>query len=81
MDMTERLHFISQVALVVKNLPANADTYETWVPYLGLEVLLEEGMATAPVFLPGEFYGQRTILSRKFDGGIGAIGPQGVRQD
>jgi len=28
--------------------------WETWVRSLGWEVLLEEGMATTPVFLPGE---------------------------
>ena len=36
---------------MVKNLPA---MWETWVKSLGWEDLLEEGMATTPVFLPGE---------------------------
>ena len=35
----------------VKNPPA---MWETWVWSLGWEVPLEEGMATTPVFLPGE---------------------------
>ena len=37
---------MSQVALVVKNLPANAGDEETWVRSLGWEDPLEEGMAT-----------------------------------
>ena len=37
---------------MVKNLPANARA-------LGWEDPLEKGMATPPVFLPGESYGQR----------------------
>jgi len=36
---------------MVKNSPA---MWETWVQSLGWEDLLEEGMATTPVFLPGE---------------------------
>ena len=36
----------SQVAPVVKNLPANAGDIETWVQSLGWEDPLEEGMAT-----------------------------------
>ena len=43
------------VAQKVKNLPA---IQETQVQSLGHEDLLEKkGMATPPVFLPGEFYG------------------------
>ena len=34
-----------QVAVVVKNLPANAGDIETWVRSLGWEDPLEEGMA------------------------------------
>ena len=41
----------SLVAQMVKNLPA---VWETWVQCLGWEDPLEEGMATTPVFLPGE---------------------------
>ena len=36
---------------MVKNPPA---TQETWVQFLGWEDPLKEGMATHPVFLPGE---------------------------
>ena len=42
--------------VVVKILPANAGDVRVWS--LGWEVLLEEGMATYPVFLPGESHGQ-----------------------
>ena len=34
--------------------------WETWVRFLGQEDPLEESMAT-PVFLPGEFHGQRSL--------------------
>ena len=46
------------MAQTVKNLPA---MQETWVLSLGWEDPLEEGMAT-PVFLPGESYGQRSLV-------------------
>ena len=36
----------SQVALVVKNLPANTGDIRHWVPSLGQEDPLDEGMAT-----------------------------------
>jgi len=39
------------VAQMVKNSPA---MQETWVQSLGWEDPLEEGMATIPIFLPGE---------------------------
>ena len=42
---------------LVKNLPA---MLETWVQSLGWEDPLKESMAT-PLFLPGEFYGQRSL--------------------
>ena len=32
-----------------------------WVRSLGQEDPLEEGMATTPVFLPGESHGQRSL--------------------
>ena len=41
----------SLVTQMVKNMPA---IWETWVRSLGWEDPLEEGMATTPVFLPGE---------------------------
>ena len=39
-------HRVSQVALVVKNLPTMQESQETWVRSLGQEDPLEEGMAT-----------------------------------
>ena len=46
--------------LVVKNPPANAEDINMQLQCLGREDPLEEGMATTPVFLPGESHGQRT---------------------
>ena len=34
---------------------------ETWVQALGWEDPLEKGMSTTPIFLPGEFHGQRNL--------------------
>ena len=45
-------------AQLVKNLPA---MWETRVQFLGWEDALEKGMAITPVFLPGEFHGQRSL--------------------
>ena len=42
----------------LKRLPA---MQETQVRSLGREDSLEKGMATTPVFLPGEFHGQRSF--------------------
>ena len=47
------------MAQSVKNSPA---MWETWVRCLGWEDPLEEGMATPPIFLPGECYGQRNLV-------------------
>ena len=47
------------VVQLVKNLPA---VQETWVQSLDQEDPLEKGMATTPVFLPGEFHGQRSLV-------------------
>ena len=47
------------MAQLVKNLPA---MQETWLPSLGREDPLEKGMETPPVFLPGEFHGQRSLV-------------------
>ena len=49
------------MALVVKNPPFNAREAIHTVPIPGLRDPLEEGMATTPVFLPGEFHGQRSL--------------------
>ena len=44
------------MAQIVKNLPA---MWETWIQSLGLEDLLEREWLPTPVFLPGEYHGQR----------------------
>ena len=44
---------------MVKNPP---EMWETWVWSLGWEDPLEEGMATHPVFLPGESHEQRSLV-------------------
>ena len=41
---------------MVKNLPVTQE-----IQPLGWEDLLEKGMATHSVFLPGEFHGQRSL--------------------
>ena len=46
------------VAQVVKNLPV---IQETRVQSLGWEDPLEKGMQSTPVFLPGDFSGQRCL--------------------
>ena len=43
---------------MVKNPP---EMQETQVQYLGWEDALEKGMATPPVFLPGESHGERSL--------------------
>ena len=49
----------SQMAQLVKNLP---EVWESQVRSLGQEDPLEQGMAKpTPVFLPGEFHGQRSL--------------------
>ena len=50
---------ISLVAQMVQNLPA---VQETQVRSLGWDDALEKGMATPPVFLPGESHGQRSLV-------------------
>ena len=47
------------MAQTVKNLPA---VQETRVPSLGQEDPPEKGMATTPIFLPGESHGQRSLV-------------------
>ena len=46
------------MAQLVKNLPV---MLEIWVQSLVWEDPLEKGMATTPVFLLGEFHGQRSL--------------------
>ena len=52
-------NIITSVAQTVKNLPAMQETH---VRSLGHEDPLEKGMETTPVFLPGEFHGQRNLM-------------------
>jgi len=59
----------SLMAQTVKYPPAMQET-------LGWEDPLEEGMATTPVFLPGESYGQRSLA-----GYIQSTESQRVRHD
>ena len=54
----------SLVAQMVKSSPA---MWETQVQSLGWEDPLEKGMATTPVFLPGESHGQRSLQSGKYE--------------
>ena len=37
--------------------------WKTWVQSLGWKDPQEKGMATLPVFLPGEFHGQRSLVA------------------
>ena len=46
------------MAQMVKNSPA---MQETWIQTLGREDSLEKEIPT-PVFLPGEFHGQRSLV-------------------
>ena len=48
------------MAQLVKNPPA---MQETWVQSPGQEDPLEKGTQPIPVFLPGEFHGQRSLVS------------------
>ena len=59
--MLYEAHFLraSPVVQLVKNLPA---MQETQVQSLGQEDPLEKGMQPTPVFLPGEFHRQRSLL-------------------
>ena len=60
MGITFDITWSSLVAQTVKNPPA---MQETWVPSLGWEDPLDKGMATTPVFWPGEFHGQRSLAA------------------
>ena len=67
-----KLAVYSLVAQMVKDLPA---MQETWVQSLGREELLEKGMTTHSIFLPGEFQGQSSLV------GCSPLGLQRVGQD
>ena len=58
--------FAFLVAWMVKNLPA---MQETWAQSLGKEDLLEKKKAPAPVFLPGEFHAQKSLVGYRPMGG------------
>ena len=57
--MSYLLDGASLAAQTVKNLYA---IQETAVQSLGQEDSLEKGMQPTPVFLPGEFHGQRSLM-------------------
>ena len=57
-----KLVWAFQVALVVRNLPANAgDIRLRFSPWVGKIPWRGEWLPT-PVLLPGEFYGQRSLV-------------------
>ena len=65
----------SQVALVVKNLPANAGRHKRWGfdPWVG-KIPWRRAWQPTPVFLPGESHGQRRWW-------LQSMGSQRVRHD
>ena len=75
MRLKNKIYYASQVALVVKNLPANARDLRRQVQSLGQEDPLEEGMATHYTILAW-----RTPWAEE-PGGIQFIGLQRVRCD
>ena len=54
-----RYSWTSLLVEMMKNLPAMR---ENWVWSLGWEDSLEEGMQPTPVFLPGDYQGQRSLV-------------------
>ena len=61
---------IPLVAQMVKNLPA---MQETWIQPLGQKIPWRRASQPTPVFLPGEFHGQRSLM------GYPSMGLQRVR--
>ena len=53
------------MAQTIKNPPA---MWETWVLSLGLENPLGKGFFFSPVFLPGDFHGQRSLTGATVHG-------------
>jgi len=49
------------VVLVLSNLPANAGDIEMWVQSLVRQISWRRKQQPTPVFLPGEFHGQRKL--------------------
>ena len=68
-----RLVGLALLAQIVKNLPT---MQEIWVQSRGHEDPLEKGRLHTPVFLLGEFHGQRSLV-----GYIQSMGLQKVRHD
>ena len=58
--MSNILVSVSLVVQVAKNLPA---MQETWVRFLGQEDSLGRKWQPTPIFLPGEFHEQRSLVS------------------
>ena len=58
----------------------SAAMQETWTQSLDQEDLLEEEMATPPVFLPGEFHGQRSLVGHSSWGCTVSDLTEGIKQ-
>ena len=58
-NMLSRLILASLVAQMVKHLPA---MQETWVRSLDREISWRRKWQPTPVFVPGEFHGQRSLV-------------------
>ena len=57
-DIAQPLSWASLVTQMIKNLPA---VQETWVQSLGQEDPWRRKWLPIPVFLPGEFYGHKSL--------------------
>ena len=57
------VYWASQVALMVKNLPASEGDIRGAGSIPSREDPLEEGTATTPVFLPGESQGRQSLVA------------------
>ena len=64
MNMKIAISMSFPMAQWVKNPPAMQETQETQVQFLGWEDTLEKEMdrISTPVFLPGKFHGQRSLV-------------------
>ena len=62
-SFVQNKYMASQVALVLKNLSANAGDIRdaNWIPGLGRSPGVGNGKPT-PVFLPGKSHGQRSLV-------------------
>ena len=70
----------SQVALVVKNPPANAGDKKCWFdPWVG-KIVWKRAWQPTPVFLPGESHGQYSCLENPMDRGAWWVTVLGVTQ-